>query len=237
MGLGLTVGIQHAFEPDHIAAVSTQISKSKYTQKSTKQSLKESFTKSSVLDALWGAGHTTTLVLIGLLVYVFTITIQNQIFLGLEFGVGIMLVLLGINTIFNWKKRFFKFRHRHSHQHSDGTTHFDEHDHSDSNHRHGHKSYFIGLVHGLAGSGSLVVLTATTMENPVMMIGFILIFGIGSIIGMSIVSSLMGLSITAISKFNTIHKIFQYFAGTFSFLIGANIIFEIVVLDNLLGIF
>jgi len=186
---------------------------------------------------LWGTGHTTTLVLTGLLAYVLAIRIQESVFYSMEFGVGIMLVLLGMNTIFNWKKRWFKFRHRHPHQHVDGTVHFDEHEHSDSNHKHGHKSYFIGLIHGLAGSGSLVVLTATTMDDPVMMIGFILVFGIGSIIGMSLVTCLMGLPIAFISKVSTVHKIIQYVAGALSFLIGASIMYEIGILGNLFGIF
>jgi ABC-type nickel/cobalt efflux system permease component RcnA len=156
MGLGLAVGIQHAFEPDHIAAVSTQVLKSKIAQKSVKQLFKESITKSSLLGAIWGAGHTTTLVMMGLLVYALAITVQDAIFSGLEFTVGAMLILLGITTIF--KK--IKLEHKHPHQHKDGTIHFDEHDHADSEHIHKHKSYVIGLVHGLAGSGSLVVLTA-----------------------------------------------------------------------------
>ena len=172
------MGIQHAFEPDHIAAVSTQISRSKFAQKSMVQLLKESFTKSSLIGVLWGAGHTTTLVLIGFLVYVLAITIQNQIFSGFEFVVGIMLVFLGMTTILNRKLRL---RHRHPHQHNDGRIHFDEHSHNDSEHNHTHRSYFIGLAHGLAGSGSLVVFTAGTLDNAAMVLGFIGIFGIGSI--------------------------------------------------------
>jgi len=92
MGLGLVIGIQHAFESDHITAISTQISKSKLTKKSTKQLILESVTKSSIIGVAWGAGHTTTLVLIGFLVYVLAISIQNQIFLGFEFVVGILYV-------------------------------------------------------------------------------------------------------------------------------------------------
>jgi len=237
LGLGLAIGLEHAFEPDHIAAVSTQVSKVKSQKTKANDILKNTITRTTVLGTLWGAGHTTTLVMIGLLTYVLAIKIQDDIFSSMEFGVGIMLILLGINTVFNWKKRWFKFRHRHPHQHSDGTIHFDKHYHDDSNHIHGHKSYLIGLVHGLAGSGSLVVLTATTIGNPIMMIGFILVFGIGSIIGMSIMSNLMGLPIAAISKVSAIHKIFQYVAGACSFLIGANIMYEIGILDNLFGIF
>ena len=187
MGLCFTVGIQHAFEPDHISAVGTQISKSKFAKHSTRQLIKESITKSSFIGMLWGAGHTTTLVLIGFLVYALAITIQQQVFNGLEFAVGIMLVFLGITTILNRKIRF---RHRHPNQHKDGSIHFDEHNHNDSEHNHTHRSYFIGLIHGLAGSGSLVILTASTLDNVGMILGFIAIFGVGSMIGMAFVGSI-----------------------------------------------
>ena len=183
MGLGLVVGIQHAFEPDHVSAVSTQILKSKLEKKSTKQLIGESMTKASIVGVFWGAGHTTTLVLIGFLAYALAITIQNQIFSGLEFAVGIMLVFLGTTTILNKK---VQFRHKHPHQHKDGTMHLDEHTHNNSDHRHTHKSYLIGLIHGLAGSGSIVVLTVVSMNDVGMILGFIGIFGIGSMIGMSL---------------------------------------------------
>ena len=224
MGLGLAIGIQHAFEPDHIAAVSTQILKSKLTKKSTKQLILESITKSSILGVVWGAGHTTTLVLIGFLVYVLAITIQEQIFSGLEFVVGLMLVFLGITAIFNKKIRF---RHKHPHSHEDGTIHLDEHNHDDHDHRHAHKSYLIGLIHGLAGSGSLVVLAAITFENMGVMLGFIAIFGIGSIIGMTLIGSLMGIPLTFGTRIVLIQKIFRYVTGIISLVIGFNIMYQI----------
>jgi hypothetical protein len=224
MGLGLVVGIQHAFEPDHIYAVSTQISKSKLTKKSTKQLIKQSITKSSILGVVWGAGHTTTLVLIGFLVYTLAITIQDQIFSGLEFAVGIMLVFLGITTILNKK---IQFKHKHPHQHKDGTLHLDEHNHDDSNHKHSHKSYLIGLIHGLAGSGSLVVLTAITFDNVGIMLGFIVIFGVGSMIGMALVGSLMGIPLVLGTRFTLIQKTFRYVTGMFSLVIGFNIMYQI----------
>lgn len=233
LGLGLAIGLEHAFEPDHVAAVSTQVSKKKLAKKSTRQLVKESVTKSSLLGALWGAGHTTTLVLVGLLVYTMAITIQKQVFAGLEFVVGMMLVFLGITTVLN--KKIFKFKHKHPHHHSDGTIHFDEHDHLDVNHRHGHKSYVIGLIHGLAGSGSLVVLTAVTLDNVSMVLGFILIFGIGSILGMAIVAGLMGLPLAFANRTVMIQRIFRYVAGAFSLLIGSNIIYQIGILENLFG--
>jgi len=232
MGLGLAVGIQHAFEPDHIAAVSTQILKSKFEKKSIKQLFKESITKSSLLGAIWGAGHTTTLVLMGLFVYALSITIQDQIFSELEFVVGLMLIFLGMSTIFNKKIRF---PHKHPHQHKDGTIHFDEHHHVDFDHKHNHKSYVIGLVHGLAGSGSLVVLTASTMDNVGMVLWFIALFGVGSTIGMTLVGSMMGVPLVFGNRIELIQKSFRYVTGIFSLIIGFNILYQIGIVGNLFG--
>lgn len=233
MGLGLAVGLQHAFEPDHIAAVSTQISRSKFSQKSIKQIFKQSITKSSFLGAIWGAGHTTSLVLMGLLVYVFAISIQETVFSGLEFLVGVMLVFLGTTTIIN--KKIIKLKHKHPHEHKDGMIHFDEHEHNDETHRHSHKSYAIGLIHGLAGSGSLVVLTAASLHNVGMVLEFILIFGIGSIIGMTLVASLMGIPLALSKRISSMQKLFRFIAGGFSLLIGVNILYQIGIIGNLFG--
>ena len=224
MGLGIAVGIQHAFEPDHIAAVSTQILKSKFDKKPIGQLIKQSITKSSVLGAVWGAGHTTTLVLMGFLVYALAVPIHDYIFSGFEFIVGIMLVFLGITSIIN---KNFEFKHKHPHQHKDGTIHLDEHNHDDSNHIHTHKSYLIGLVHGLAGSGSLVVLTAFSFDSMEMMLGFIVVFGIGSMIGMALVGSLLGIPIVYGNRIKLIQKIFRYIAGILSIIIGFNIMYQI----------
>ena len=161
-GFGLTLGIQHAFEADHIAAVTTQITNSNTIQ-SKKQLIKSSLTKSSLLGAFWGAGHTTTLILVGLLVYGFTFTIQKEVFSGFEFLVGLMLILLAIARITN--KSILKIKHRHPHTHGDGSIHFDEHNHDDKNHSHNHKSYLIGMIHGLAGSGTLIVMTSGAIHS------------------------------------------------------------------------
>ncbi|QLH06225.1 high frequency lysogenization protein HflD [Nitrosopumilus ureiphilus] len=224
MGLGLAVGIQHAFEPDHVTAVSTQILKSKFMAKSTKQLIRESITKSSILGVLWGSGHTTTLVLIGFLVYAFALTIQDKIFSGFEFIVGIMLVFLGVTTILNKK---IQLKHKHPHQHKDGTIHLEKHTHDDSEHRHTHKSYLIGLIHGLAGSGSLVVLTAFSMNDIGMILGFIAVFGVGSMAGMVFVGSLIGIPFAFGTRFTSIQKIFRYVTGTLSLIIGFNIMYQI----------
>ncbi len=231
--LGLAVGLQHAFEPDHVSAVTTQISKRKYKIQTVKQLIKESTFKSSILGALWGAGHTTTLVIIGLLLFVFSINIPSNVFLGFEFIVGMMLVFLAITTFSN--KKLFKLKHAHPHVHSNGTLHIHPHNH-DREHKHTHKSYLIGCIHGLAGSGSLVVLMASTLGDIETVLSFILIFGIGSVIGMTIISSLIGLPFAFTNKFGTTSKALRYIACTASLLIGVNIIYDIGIAENLFGI-
>ncbi|MEO9308887.1 MAG: sulfite exporter TauE/SafE family protein [Nitrososphaera sp.] len=233
MGLGLAIGLEHAFEPDHVAAVSTQVSKARFGQKTAKQIIKSGTLKSSIIGVFWGAGHTTTLVLMGLLVYALAVKIQENVFSGLELVVGVMLIFLATTTLLN--KKIIRLKHRHPHQHQDGSIHFDEHSHDDADHRHGHKPYLIGCIHGLAGSGSLVVLTAATLNNVATVIEFILIFGVGSIIGMAIISGLMGLPFALSTKISSINRIFRYAAGVFSLLVGANIVYQIVFVDKLFG--
>jgi len=231
--LGLAVGLQHAFEPDHVSAVTSQISKRKYKIQTVKQLIKESTFKSSIIGALWGAGHTTTLVIIGLLLFLFSINIPSNVFLGFEFIVGIMLVFLAITTFSN--KKLFKLRHAHPHAHSNGTLHTHPHDH-DGEHKHTHKSYLIGCIHGLAGSGSLVVLMASTLGDIETVMSFILIFGFGSIIGMTIISNLIGLPFALTNKFGAASKTLRYIACSASLLIGANILYDIGIAENLFGI-
>jgi len=234
MVAGLAIGLEHAFEPDHIAAVSTQIAKRKFQQsKSLKVFVGQSTLRSSLLGALWGAGHTSTLILVGLLVFALSLSIPNTVFIGLEFIVGLMLVFLGSMAYLN--KSIFKFRHLHPHIHEDGTIHTHPHTH-DGEHKHGHKLYAIGCVHGLAGSGSLVVLVASSLGSVEMVLSFILIFGIGSMVGMAIISGLISLPFAFTANITKVNKILRYVAGSASLLIGINIMYQVAIAKNLFGI-
>lgn len=228
--LGLAIGLQHAFEPDHIAAVTTQITRQKNKSQSLKDMIKENSLKSSFIGALWGAGHTTTLALVGLSVYVLSIKIPDVFFVSSEFIVGIMLVFLALMTLSN--KKLFKVKHMHAHTHEDGTVHTHPHEHN-SDHKHGHKSYLIGCIHGLAGSGALLVLVAGTLGSIEDMLSFILIFGAGSIIGMALVSSLIGIPFALSNRVISLEKTLRYIVGSVSFLIGASIVYEMVFVEKL----
>ena len=219
---GLLIGLVHAFEPDHIGAMSTQLIKN--TNKSKKQDLRNLTVVASLKGALWGAGHTSSIILIGLLIAGLSLNIPDNFFISAEVIVGFMLIILGIFTFTN--KSIFKQKHVHPHKHSNGISHTHPHTHNED-HKHGHKAYLIGCIHGVAGSGSLVALTAATMNGFDMMIYFLILFGIGSIIGMTVASGVIGLPFIFLSKVGSVTKYLRYVIASITFIIGINIIFSI----------
>lgn len=221
--LGLAMGLQHAFESDHIAAISTQITKEKLKEKSSLNTLKFLITKSSILGALWGAGHTSSLMIVGVVLFYFAISIPESVFSTFEVSVGFMLVFLGSSSILKYSQG-----HRHPHKHSDDSLHFDFHKHEDSEHKHSHTSYLIGLVHGLAGSGMLVIFIASSLDSFESVFTFILFFGLGSIISMSIISGMIGTPFVLTNKFESFPKIFRYVTGFTSIGIGVSIVYDIM---------
>jgi len=223
---GLMIGLVHAFEPDHLSAVSTQLLKK--NNNSRKLDLRNLTVISSLRGALWGMGHTSSIIIIGLLIAGLSLNIPDDFFISAEVLVGLMLITLAIFTFTN--KSIFKQKHVHPHTHSDGISHTHSHEHNE-NHKHGHKAYLIGCVHGIAGSGSLVALFASTMNGFDMMIYFLILFGIGSIIGMTVASGVMGLPFILLSKVNSMTKYLRYTIASVTFIIGLNIIITIG-LDN-----
>jgi len=163
-----------------------------------------------------------------LLIFVFSMSIPNEMFSNFEFGVGVMLVILGVFTYLN--RRLIGEKHIHTHTH-DSVVHAHPHVH-DTVHSHGHKSYIIGCIHGLAGSGSLVVLALSTLHDLQTILSFILVFGIGSIVGMMLVSSAIGLPFSLTFYSERINKILRYSVGSISIIIGIDILYNIVMSGN-----
>jgi len=164
LGLGFLLGVEHAFEPDHIVAISSLISKEKNLKKTT------------ILGAIWGVGHTTTLFLAGIIILTLKITIPKTIALSLEFLVGLVIIFLGFYVIRNIIE---KKKHIHKHTHN-GRTHTHIHSHKGTDqHTHYHQSFSVGLIHGLAGSAALMLLILSTFNSLIIGIIYILLFGIG----------------------------------------------------------
>ena len=215
--IGFVLGLQHATEADHLAAVSTIVSE------------KKNLFTASLVGGLWGIGHTISLFAVGLLVILLKVEISPSIEAKLEACVGAMLVLLGINAL---RKLFRASKvHVHSHEH-DGHKHVHIHAHGagsieESHHRLSPRSIFIGMVHGLAGSAALMLLVVPTIPSQSVALLYILIFGIGSIGGMMAMSFLIGLPFhfTA-GRFDVLNRGIRLVAGVFSLGLGASIIYE-----------
>ncbi|GAH13521.1 unnamed protein product, partial [marine sediment metagenome] len=174
-----------AFEPDHMVAITSIISKQKNLKKTT------------FLGAIWGLGHTTTLLIVGIFVLTLKITIPEIIAMSLEFFVGIIIIILGILVI---RDIIVNKKHIHKHTH-DENIHVHLHSHKESeSHHHYHKSFLVGLVHGLAGSAAIMLLILSTINSIPFGLTYILIFGLGSMVGMAIVGGLISLPFIYTSK-------------------------------------
>ncbi|WP_027416386.1 sulfite exporter TauE/SafE family protein [Aneurinibacillus terranovensis] len=184
LAIGFLLGVKHAIEPDHVIAVSTIASQSKRLW------------RSSLAGVFWGIGHTTTLFIVGLILIFMKGEIPDKWAMSLEFLVGIMLVYLGVTSILS-----FKNIHSHEHKHNGELhKHFHSHKH-DSEHRHKHqhkdifyiKSMLVGLIHGLAGSAAMVLLTMSTVKSAWEGAVYILVFGVGTVIGMLLFTTVIGI--------------------------------------------
>jgi sulfite exporter TauE/SafE len=217
LSIGFVLGLQHATEADHLAAVSTIVSE------------KKNLLTASLVGGLWGIGHTISLFAVGVLVIFLKLQISSVTESRLEACVGLMLVLLGLNAL---RKLFKASRvHLHSHEH-DGYLHSHVHVHRKdaneaSHHRLSPRSVVIGMVHGLAGSAALMLLIVPTINSSAIALLYILIFGIGSIGGMMAMSFLLGLPFhfTA-GRFDFLNRGIRLAAGLFSLTLGFSIIYE-----------
>jgi len=221
---GVMVGLIHAFEPDHVSAMSTRIISAK-SNLTKKQSLRNLTAMSSWRGMIWGFGHTSSIIIIGVLIAGLSLNIGNEFFLGAEFIVGIMLIALGVFTIRN--RNILGQSHIHPHTHENGISHVHTHNHN-TDHKHDHKSFIIGSIHGIAGSGSLVALTASAFMGFETMMYFLVLFGIGSIIGMTVISGIIGLPFILSSKMKQVTRYLRYGISGITILIGTNVILTIV---------
>ena len=191
--LGFTIGLMHAFDPDHVVTMSTMVSRER------------SIRRSSLLGAMWGLGHTTSLALVGLAVLALQLTIPPSLSKGMEFAVAMMIVALGGHLIWRTTKECGLHRHTHSH---DGPAHahvhfHSKHDRTDHHHhvpRSNSKTFAIGIIHGLAGSAALTLAVMATMTSTIQGVLYILIFGLGSIGGMFLMSAIMSMPFAFLGK-------------------------------------
>ena len=221
LGIGLVFGLKHATEVDHVVAISTIVSQHK------------NVFHSALVGALWGAGHTVSLLVIAAIVLTLRVAVPETVSGWLEFGVALMIIGLGFSAL--WRA-LRKHGDVHVHQHShDGLSHTHVHFHetetrhqpaSHTSHSHavsriGWKPVLIGMMHGLAGSGALTLLVLTRISSS--LIGFLYVgtFGFGSIVGMLLMSGIIGLPFALASKKLThVHQGIQTVAAVLSICFG-----------------
>jgi len=221
LGLGFVLGLRHALDPDHLIAVSTFVGEH------------SSVKRSSLVGTFWGLGHTASLLVVGVTIIVFRLRIPESVALWMEFAVALMLIMLGLKSVLKPLRGWKVHVHRHTH---DGSTHIHVHMHrrgEEHSHQHRHlmrlgsRPFFVGMVHGLAGSAALMILVLATIPSAIAGLVYIAIFGLGSVGGMLVMSSLISLPFVLTRKrFSILSEGLQVLVGLFSFSFGLFLVFQ-----------
>ena len=241
LGLGLLLGLKHATEVDHIVAVSTIVSEH------------GSVLRSALVGALWGVGHTLSLVIVGAVVLVLRVAIPEFVSNWLEFGVALMITGLGAGAIFRALRRRAG-AHAHRHGHDDDVSHVHVHFHERGTagharhpvpapaHTHaisrvGLKPLLVGAMHGLAGSAALTLLVLTQIESAALGLLYLGVFGLGSVLGMLLMSGLIGVPFAlAARRPSAAHYGFQAGAGALGVAFGLWYAYQTGVAGSLWGV-
>ena len=189
--VSLLLGLRHASDPDHLAAVTTLIASEE----------QEGLRKATSMGLLWGLGHGTTLVLVGLPLVLLGQYLPQRIQQAAEVAIGLIIVLLAIRLLVRWHRGVF---HTHAHDHGGGPPHRHLHSHAhEHSHEHPHttplrtplSAYGVGLVHGIGGSGGITLLLLSTIPDPAEATVALLIFAVGTAVSMALLSTAFGLAI------------------------------------------
>lgn len=181
---GFLVGLQHALEPDHLAAVGSLASRHRGARALSSAGL------------FWGLGHAIPLVVVGGAALLAHATVPARFEAAAELMVGVMLVVLGARVLYRlWEHRI----HVHVHRHADGTVHAHAHSHKhgEAHDAHEHvtglklRSTLVGITHGLAGSAALVVMAGTAAGSAWSALGFVLLFSAGATAGMAALGAIV----------------------------------------------
>jgi ABC-type nickel/cobalt efflux system permease component RcnA len=236
LGLGLVFGLKHATEVDHVVAVTTIVSEQR------------SLWRAAAVGGLWGAGHTASLVVVGLFVLTLRVAIPEGVAGWLEFGVALMIIALGVNAFAKaLRGRADAHVHRHSHGglehahvhfHDSGVAHAAAHaGHAHAVTRVGLKPVLVGAMHGLAGSAALTLLVLAQIDSAALGLLYLMVFGAGSVFGMMLMSGLVGLPFVLSShRLSGLSNGLQTCAGVASVAFGLWYAYQTGVPSGLLGL-
>ena len=247
--LGFFLGMRHATDPDHVIAVTTIVSR--------QRSIKDA----ALIGALWGVGHTLTILLVGSAIILFGMVIPPRVGLTMELSVGLMLILLGIMNLsgmMRWLTESFTPSNlsEHSHVHSHGDyVHNHPHSHAPENHGHAEtatpvgwldrtfgrlglyqilRPLAVGIVHGLAGSAAVALLVLTTIRVPTWAVVYLLVFGLGTIAGMMLITAAIAVPFAAsATRFGRLNRGLSLASGIISLAFGLFIVYQMGFLNGL----
>jgi len=218
LAVGFFLGMRHATDPDHVIAVTTIVSHQRNSM------------RAALIGAFWGVGHTLTIFIVGAGIILFNLVIPVRVGLSMELSVAVMLIILGLMNVAGFLRSMpagslsdheeVKAVHSHPHSHGD-YIHNHPHAHQPEGHPHspdhtplawmdrvfGTVSLYqylrplvVGIVHGLAGSAAVALLVLTTIRNVHWAIAYLLIFGVGTIAGMMLITMSLASAFTMAGK-------------------------------------
>jgi high-affinity nickel-transport protein len=249
IALGFFLGMRHATDPDHVIAVTTIVSR------------QQSIRQAAWIGALWGLGHTITILTVGSAIILFGLVIPPRVGLTMELSVGLMLILLGILSLsgmLRWINETVtplpSGQHLHPHGHGD---YVHNHPHGHAPEKHGHtevatpvgwmdrafgqlglyqvvRPLAVGVVHGLAGSAAVALLVLTTIRVPSWAILYLLVFGVGTVAGMMLITAAIAVPFTlSKSRFARFHRGLAMASGLISICLGLFIVYQMSFLNGL----
>ena len=194
LGLGLALGIRHATDPDHVVAVMAISSRARR------------WLPAAALGVVWGLGHSLTLFVVGALIILFNVTVPPRVGLALELAVAIALIAVGAMNL----------GHRHGHPESVAKAGA-----SPSAPLPAGRAFGVGLVHGLAGSAAVALLVLSLIHDPVAACGYLVVFGLGTMIGMVLVTTGFAAPFTlAAHRWPALDRGLRFATGTLSIAFG-----------------
>lgn len=233
IALGFVLGLQHATDPDHLVAVATILTRERR------------FVDGAMIGVLWGAGHMTTLTIVGALIIGLKLTITPAVGSGLELVVAGMLILLGALRLRDAVRSFSSVPADHlvaDHEHGGdaGVVHSHPHVHdAGAAHEHPHvhplpflaalgwrrgwpagRALFVGAVHGLAGSAAVSLLVLATLRSTASAVAYLVIFGVGTVIGMTVLTAVMAYPVSLALRFRRARQALAFCAGIGSIAFG-----------------
>ncbi len=248
IAMGFFLGMRHATDPDHVIAVTTIVTRQR------------NISRAALIGAFWGLGHTLTIFVVGAAIILFKLVIPPRIGLSMELSVGIMLVILGFMNVAGYVRSGAGAHFHlgkgvtHSHPHSHGNyIHSHPHSHAPEDQALAPAETFaaldrslssrdlyqhlrplvVGIVHGLAGSAAVALLVLTTIQNPHWAIGYLLVFGVGTIAGMMVITMSIASTLRVVTgRSHNIARNLQMASGVLSVAFGLFVAYQICVVGG-----